>query len=60
MERVLEEDLTIDKPETNDDESAMLALCESLNELYDKLSMLSNVMEKKIIEHNLNQKTKEN
>jgi len=60
MEKVLEENLTIDKPETNDDESAMIELCESLNELYDKLSMLSNVMEKKIIEHNLNQKTKEN
>jgi len=55
MERVLEEDLTIDKPETNDDESLMLALCDSLNELYDKLSMLSHVMEEKIMEHNLNQ-----
>jgi len=58
MEGLSEEDLTINKPETNVDESIMLALCDSLNELYDKLSILSNVMEKKISEHNLNQNDK--
>ena len=55
MERALEEDLTIENPETNDDEGIMLALCDSLNELYDKLSILNHVMEEKIMEHNLSQ-----
>jgi hypothetical protein len=51
-----EKNLTINKPKTNDEEKIMLALCDSLNGLYDNLSMLSNAMEKKIMEHNLNQK----
>jgi len=59
MEKLPEEDLTANKPETNEDAKAMLALCNSLDELHDKLSKLSNIMEKKIMEHNLNQKTEE-
>jgi hypothetical protein len=49
-------DLTINKPETNAEERMMLALCDSLDGLYDKLSMLSNAMEMKIMEQNLSQK----
>jgi hypothetical protein len=51
-----EKNLTINKPEINDEKDIMLALCDSLNGLYDNLSKLSNAMEQKIMEHDSNQK----
>jgi len=49
------QDLTINESKTEDNVNLMLMLCDSLNDLYEKLNRLSYVMEKKIIEHNLSQ-----
>jgi len=46
-------DLTSGKGETEDNVSLLLSVCDSLNGLCEKLSRLSYVMEKKIIENNL-------
>jgi len=46
-------DLTIKKPEKDDNVKLLLTLCDSANELYEKLSMLSNALEKRIEEQSL-------
>jgi hypothetical protein len=51
-------DLTINKSEEDDNARLLLALYDSLNGLYEKLSRLSYVMGKNIVEHNLSQKDK--
>jgi hypothetical protein len=53
-----EKDLTINKSEIEDNMNFLLMLCDSLNELYEKLNRLSHIMGKKIIEHNLSQEDK--
>jgi len=50
--------LTIKKPETEDNMRLLLLICDSLNELYEKLSRLNYVMERRIIERNLYHKGK--
>jgi len=49
------QDLTISESKTEDNVNLLLMLCDSLNELYEKLNRLSHIMGKKIIEHNLSQ-----
>jgi hypothetical protein len=50
-----EENLTIKKLEKEDNVKLLLSLCYSLDELHDNLSKLSNVIGKRIEEHNLSQ-----
>jgi len=46
-------DLTIKKPKKDDNARLLLAVYDSLYELYEKLCRLSHVMEKRIVEYNL-------
>jgi len=49
-------DLTVNKSKNDDNVKLLLSLCDSLNELYEKLNRLSNILGKKIVEHNLENK----
>jgi len=51
-------DLTINKPETEDRMSLLLSIFDSLNTLYETLSRLDYVLERKIVEQILYQKSK--
>jgi len=51
-------DLTLHKPDTEDNASLLLAVFDSLNNLHEKLCRLNFVMERKLIEYNLYQKSK--
>jgi hypothetical protein len=51
-------DLTIKKSKKDDNARLLLAVSDSLNELYEKLNRLSHVMGKKIVEHNLSHEDK--
>jgi len=44
------------KPETENNAKLLLAVYENLNELYERLNRLSNIIEKRTSEHNLNRK----
>jgi hypothetical protein len=56
-----EKNLTLYKPEKEKDDNnednvkLLLSLCNSMDELYNNLSKLSNVLEKRIEEHNISQ-----
>jgi len=52
-------DLTIHKPEAEDNMGLLLSVCDSLNNLYEMLNRLNYAMERKIMEHNLYRKGKE-
>ena len=52
-------DLTIGKPQTEDNRSLMLSVFDSLNELCEKLSRLEYLLKRKSIEQILYQKGKE-
>jgi len=49
-------DLTETGSTKEDNKKLMLAVCDNLNELYEKLNKLSYLMGRKIMEHNLSQK----
>jgi len=49
-------DLTIKKSKNDENVKLLLSLCDSLDELYEKLNRLSNILGKKIVEHNLENK----
>ena len=47
-----EKDLAKNKPEKEDNAKLLLTIYDNLNELYEKLNRLSNVIEKRNAEHN--------
>ena len=49
----MKKDLTINKPETEDNARLLFMACDSLNGLYESLIRLSHEMDKKIMEYNL-------
>jgi len=51
-------DLIPDKPGTEDNARLLLTICDSLNELYEKLNRLSYLMDRRIVEHNLHLRRK--
>jgi len=53
-----DKDMAIDKPETEDNMSLMLSLCDSLNNLYEKLSRLEYVVKRKKLEQIINNQNK--
>jgi len=54
----IENGLVINKPEKENNTNLLLTICDSLNELYNKLGKLDYLMERKIIKYNLSQKDK--
>ena len=53
-------ELPVKKPEEDEKAELLLTLCDSLNDLYDKLCKLNQVIEKKIEEQKSNQTEKNN
>jgi len=54
----IENGLVINKPEKENNTTLLLTICDSLNELYNKLGKLDYLMERRIIKYNLSQKEK--